>query len=180
MINLSNGREYFGEEFIEGFEKILRECNVCDEFLFIHGTVTKEEAEEICKFGLISDYPELYYTAELISSQDNLLYDKLQSWPHWNRKFLIMCCVPKNSGKGGLPIWKQINGVGLVLLPEYIKGYINVMQKQIIKNDKYKLEHNYENGIEDRSYLPLTGKSLGISISPDEIEMYGEIFGKDI
>lgn len=179
VINLSNGREYFGEEFIEEFEKILQECKAYDEFLFIHGTETKQEAEEICKIGLISDYPELYYTAELISSQDKLLYDKLQSWPHWNRKFLMMCCVPKNSGKGGVPIWKQINKDRVVLSPEYIKGYINVMQKQIIINDKYKLEHSYENGIEDRSYLPLIGKPLNISIPPDEIEMYSETLGKD-
>ena len=180
MINLSNGREYFGERFVDEFEKMLQECKDYNEFLFMHGTETEEEAKEICRFGLISDYPELYYTAELISSQDKLLYDKLQSWPHWDRKFLIMCCVPKNSGMGGEPIWKQANGDGVILLPEYIKGYINVIQKQIIRNDKYKLEHNYENGIEDRSYLPLTGKCLGISIPTDEIEMYSDTLGKDI
>ena len=179
MINLSNGREYFGEEFVEEFEKMLQECKDYEEFLFIHGVATKDDAEGICRLGLVSDYPELYYTAELINSQDKLLYDKLQSWPHWNRKFLIICCVPKNSGHGGVPIWKKINEDEVVLPPEYIKGYINVMQKEIIKSNKYKSKHNYENGIEDRSYLPLTGKCLGISIPPDEVEMYSQNLGKE-
>lgn len=90
MINLSNGRKYFREEFVEEFEKTLQECKDYDEFLFIHGTVTKEEAEAICRLGLIQDYPELYNTAEF--------------------------CVPKNSGKGGLPIWKQIYNINVKIV----------------------------------------------------------------
>ena len=42
MINLSNGREYFGERFVDEFEKILQECEAYEEFLFVHGTETDE------------------------------------------------------------------------------------------------------------------------------------------
>ena len=48
-------------------------------FLFIHGTPTKEFAEDICKRGLESDYPELNYTAYMMEAEDRLLYDKLKS-----------------------------------------------------------------------------------------------------
>lgn len=41
-------------------------------------------------------------------------------------------------------------------------------------------EYFGEEFVVSRSYLPLTGKYLGISIPPDEIEIYSDILGKDI
>lgn len=73
----------------------------------IHGTPTEDNAVDICRNGLISEYPELNYTADLIRQDDKFLYDKLKSWPHWNFKYLVLCVVSKQSGKGGIPIWQE-------------------------------------------------------------------------
>lgn len=176
MFNKNSAKEYFGDEFIKEFETILQECKENENFLFIHGTPSKDNADEICSYGLKTDFPELYYTAELISHEDVLLYDKLKSWPHWDCKFLIMCCVPKNSGKGGIPIWSISPDNFAVLPPEFIRGYIDVIQKNIVLNKLYLQKQNYEHLIEDRSYLPITAKRLGISMPPDEAELDNEIF----
>lgn len=179
MLILNNGKEYFGKEFVEQFESILQSCKENDEFLFIHGKTTEDDAKHTCKFGLISDFPELYYTADLINSEDKLLYDKLKSWPHWECKFLVMCCVPKNSGKGGVPIWKKFYEDGVILLPEFIKGYIDVVKRTIVSNKMFSQKHQHEGMIEDRSYLPITGKMLEISIPPDEERFYEELLNPD-
>jgi len=176
MLNNNSGKEYFGEEFIKEFESILQECKENESFLFMHGTPSKDDADEICSCGLKTDFPDLYYTAELISNEDMLLYDKLKSWPHWDCKFLIMCCVPENSGKGGIPIWSKSSDGFVVLPPEFIRGYIDVIQKRIVENKLYSRTHDFETLIEDRSYLPITAERLGISIPPDEEEFYNEIF----
>ena len=180
MLNLNNGQEYFGEEFVKQFENILQHCENDNNFLFIHGTSTKETAEDICYNGLISDFPELCYTSELIEKNDVLLYEKLKSWPHWNYKFLVLCIVPKSSGKGGTPIWKTTaENIINILPPEFIKGYINVEKKIIAQNKLYSQIHNYKDMIEDRSYLPITGEKLQISIPPDEEEFYNELLNFD-
>ena len=87
-----------------------------------------------------------------------------------------MCCVPENSGKGGMPIWSKSPDGFVVLRPEFIRGYIDVIQKRIVENKLYSQTHDFETLIEDRSYLPITGEGLGISIPPDEEEFYNEIF----
>lgn len=174
MIYLNGGKEYFGEKFIEEFEEILQECKKNSEFLFIHGELTKDDAEDICQNGMALDFPELYHTADFISSDDKLLYDKLKSWPHWECKFLVMCCVPKKSGKGGIPIWRETDDDFFLLLPEFIKGYIDVTKKNISINKLYSSIHDYNNMVEDKSYLPETAKLLGVSIPLSEIEFYDE------
>ena len=75
-------------------------------------------------------YPELNYTADLIRQDDKLLYDKLKSWPHWNFKYLVLCVVPKQSGKGGIPIWQEKED-GFYLPPQFIKGYIDVKNREL-------------------------------------------------
>lgn len=179
MFDLKEGKEYFGEDFVKQFKSILRNCENNNNFLFIHGESTKQNAEDICNYGLTSDLPELYYTAEFISSKDNLLYDKLKSWPHWNYRFLVMCVVPKSSGKGGTPIWKDGEYESVVLLPEFIKGYIDVTQKSIVQNELYLPTHNHQGMIEDRSYLPMTGQMIEISMPPDEEEFYDELLNPE-
>ena len=79
MFEKSEGKEYFGEEFVKEFENILQNCIENNDFLFIHGTPTREFAEDICERGLQSDYPELNYTAYMMDAEDKLLYDKLKS-----------------------------------------------------------------------------------------------------
>ena len=96
---IKNSEEYFGAEFIRKFNNILEESLKEYNFLFLHGTYTKEDAEDICKYGLKCDYPELMYTSELIDKDDKLLYDKLKSWPHWDLKYLVMILVNKGTGK---------------------------------------------------------------------------------
>ena len=180
MLNNNSGKEYFGEEFVQAFESILLECLENQDFLFIHGTLTRENAEDILKSGLQSDYPELNYTARMMKAEDRLLYDKLKSWPFFERKFLVMCVVPKNSGKGGVPIWK--NGIcgEVVLLPEFIRGYIDVNQRSIVPNELYSNKHTYENMIEDISFLPITGQFTQISPFPEEENFWEENLGYDV
>ena len=176
MFDLNEGKEYFGEEFVKEFESILQNCIENNDFLFIHGTPTRENAEDICKRGLLSDYPELNYTAYMMETDDRLLYDKLKSWPFAELKFLVMCVVPRNSGKGGVPIWTEVQ-YGSVLLPEFIKGYVDVIQRRIVQNELYSQIHNHKNMIEDRSFLPITGEFLEVSLQPDEQAFCDEIFG---
>ena len=158
MFEKNEGKEYFGEEFVQQFERILKESLENGEFLFIHGTQTKENAEYICKSGLQSDYPELNYTAYMMEAEDRLLYDKLKSWPFANLKFLVICVVPRNSGKGGVPIWTKVDGSWSVLPPEFIRGYIDVNKRSIVSNELYSKEHGHKNMIEDTSFLPITGQ----------------------
>ena len=171
MFGIESGKEYFGEEFIKQFETILQKEN---KFLFIHGTATKENAENICNNGLFTDYPELMYTSDLVKPNDRLLYDKLKSWPHWNRKYLVMCLVPIQSGKGGMPIWNENEYEQFVLAPEFIRGYIDVAQKKIVDNDLYCEKSKGIYKIEDQSYTPISGKLVGISLPPDEQAFYDE------
>lgn len=177
MFKQNEGKEYFGEEFVQQFENILQECLENEDFLFIHGTPTKEFAEDICKRGLKSDYPELNYTAYMMEAEDRLLYDKLKSWPFANLKFLVICAVPRRSGKGGVPIWTKVDGGWSVLLPEFIRGYIDVNQKSIIINKLYSQKHSHENMIEDTSFLPITGQFTQVSLPPEEQAFWEEVLG---
>jgi len=173
---IKNSEEYFGAEFIRKFNNILEESLKEYNFLFLHGTYTKEDAEDICKYGLKCDYPELMYTSELIDKVDKLLYDKLKSWPHWDLKYLVMILVNKGTGKSGIPIWTQNQDLSFTLNPEFLKGYIDVNNKQILLNPRYKLEHNYSSLIEDTSYQTRTGKKLQISIPLEEEIFYQSSF----
>ena len=78
MFDDDKGKDYFGKEFVD---KIYSIFNVQSEtkFIFVHVAITQQDAEEILKTGLQCDYPEMYYTAELVNQSDKLLFDKFRN-----------------------------------------------------------------------------------------------------
>ncbi len=175
----SNIVNYFGMNFINTFNEILSESEITNKFFFMHGTATKEEAEEICKKGLETDYPELFYTADCIERKDKLLYDKLKSWPHWDRKYLIMILVSKQTGKGGIPIWEESKDSIFRLSPIFIKGYLDINKKEIILNPRYNIKDGENVLIEDNSYKVNTGELIRVSLPPDESQFWEEEMNRD-
>lgn len=174
--NETSAKEYFGDEFVNRIYSVFREQSESN-FIFVHGTITGEDAEQIIKKGLQCDFPEMYYTSEMIFPEDKLLFAKLKNWPHWNRKYLVMISLSKLTGKNGYPVWTKNEEDQFLLRPEFILGYIDVNNKVFINNPKYikiKLEDYYKiAGVQDESYETGTGKLLGISIPTAEIEIYG-------
>lgn len=173
---MNSAKEYFGTDFVEKVYQIFERAEQEDKFVFIHGAYSLDDAMNIVVDGLRCDYPELLYTAELMSISDKLLFDKLKSWPHWELKYLLTLCVPKNSGKGGIPIWNEDSTGQYYLPPQLINGIIDVNKKLIIPNPKYNPLKNIEATIEDRSFETRSGKFIEISLPPDELEFYGEEF----
>ena len=171
---MNSAKEYFGADFVEKVYEMFERAEQEDKFVFIHGTSSLDDAIQIVVEGLRCDYPELLYTAELMSKSDNLLFDKLKSWPHWELKYLLTLCVPKNSGKGGIPIWNEDPNGQYYLSPQLINGIIDVNKKLIVQNPKYDSLKNIEATIEDRSFETRTGKFIKVSLPPDELEVYGE------
>lgn len=169
---MESAKDYFGIDFCEKIYEIFESAEQEGKFIFVHGTYTSNDAINTILNGLECDYPELLYTAELMNRNDKLLFEKLKNWPHWDLKYLLMICVSKDSGKGGIPIWNQdLNGI-FRLPPELIKGIIDVNQKLILPNPKYNSLENIKATIEDRSFETKTGKCIGISLPPDELSLY--------
>ena len=171
---MNSAKEYFGKNFEEKIYEMFETAEQEDKFLFIHGADSLDNAIDKMVNGLRCDYPELLYTAELMNKNDNLLFEKLSSWPHWNLKYLLTLCVPKNSGKGGVPIWIEGLDGEFYLSPQLINGIIDVNKKLIIPNPQYNAKKDIEATIEDRSFEPRTGKFIEISLPPDELGLYEE------
>lgn len=175
FVDDDNGKEYFGKEFVDKISSIFDSYSNSN-FIFVHGSITRDDAEQILKNGLQCDYPEMYYTSELVTQNDKLLFDKFRSWPHWDRKYLVMITLSKLTGMGGYPIWQKGNYEEYLLSPEFILGYINVPDKKFIDNPLYKQKKPEDYlkiaQIQDRSYEVKTGKLLGITIPEDEAEFY--------
>lgn len=174
--NESNAKEYFGDELVNKICSIFGEQSQSN-FIFVHGTITGDKAEQIMKEGLQCDYPEMYYTSELINPEDKLLFAKFKNWPHWDTKYLVMISLSKLTGKNGYPVWIENEEEQFLLKPEFILGYVDVNNKVFIDNPRYtkiKLEDYAKMArVQDESYEVGTGKLLGISIPPDEVEFYG-------
>ena len=173
--NESKAKEYFGDEFVNRIYSIFQEQSESN-FIFIHGTMTADDAEWIIKEGLQCYYPEMYYTSEMISPEDKLLFAKLKNWPHWDRKYLVMIVLSKLTGKNGYPIWTKNGEKQFLLKPEFILGYVDVNNRTFVRNPQY-TKINLEDyskfaEVQDESYETETGKLVGISIPPDEIEIY--------
>jgi len=171
---MNSAKEYFGKNFVKKIYEMFERAEQEDKFLFIHGTDSLDNAINKIVNGLQCDYPELLYTAELMNKNDNLLFEKLKNWPHWDLKYLLTLCVPKNSGKGGIPIWLEGVCGEFYLPPQLINGIIDVNKKLIIPNPQYNVQKDIEATIEDRSFEPRTGKLIEISLPPDELDLYDE------
>ena len=171
---MSSAKEYFGTDFVKKIYEMFERAEQEGKFVFMHGTYSLDDAINIALNGLECDYPELLYTAELVNKNDKLLFEKLKSWPHWDLKYLLTVCVPKSSGKGGIPIWNEDSNGQFHLSPHFINGIIDVNDKSIIQNPKYEPLKNIEATIEDRSFETKTGKFIEISLPPSELEFYEE------
>ena len=172
---MNSANEFFGENFVQDIYKIFERAEEEGKFVFMHGTLTSDQAKSIELNGLTCDFPELYYTADLMDREDPLLFDKLRSWPHWDLKYLLTLLIPKNSGKGGIPIWYKCENGGFCLSSQFIYGIIDVNKKSISLNLKYSQDkENIVGTVEDRSFETGTGKCIGVSLSHIEEEMYEE------
>lgn len=171
---MNSAIEYFGTDFVEKIQDIFEDAERDGKFIFIHGTYSCDEAISIALNGLECHYPELLYTAELMNKNDKLLFDKLKSWPHWNLKYLVMLCIPKEAGKDGLPIWNKNKNGQFCVPSQLIRGVIDVNEKMVILNPRYNSRKKIEANIEDRSFEPNTGRCIEISIPPDEQDLYEE------
>lgn len=174
---MNSPNDFFGENFVQNIYKMFERAETEGKFVFMHGTLTYDQAENMVLHGLTCDYPELYYTADLMNIEDPLLFDKLRSWPHWDLKYLLALLIPKNAGKGGIPIWNKDGNDGFCLSPKYIYGIIDVKKKSILLNPEYSQDNQDLNGtVEDRSFETGTGKCIEVSLSPIEEEMYEDAF----
>ena len=171
---MSSAKEYFGADFVKKIYEVFERAEQEDRFVFIHGTYFLEDAIKIALNGLECDYPELLYTAELMNKNDSLLFEKLKNWPHWDLKYLLTVCVPKSSGKGGIPIWTKDSYGRFHLSPHFINEIIDVNEKSIMQNPKYDPLKNIEATVEDRSFETKTGKCIKITLPEDELELYEE------
>lgn len=157
----AEARAYFGEEFINKFDKLLTELDQQQTIVALHGT-TPDSCPKICEEGLKYAYPTLHSTAisqSMAYGEGEMHYNKyegLLNWKHKNYKGLVMIAVPYECYyKEGL--WNQYQATdrGMIysqdykINPDFIVGYIDVNDKKIVVNPKYNRNHDYTGLVED-------------------------------
>lgn len=156
-------RAYFGEDFIDKFDKLLTELDKQQTIVALHGTYP-DKCPKICEEGLKHLYPSISSTAvsqSMAYGAGEMHYDKyeeLLNWRHRNYKGLIMIAIPYECYyKEGL--WNHYQETGYVMYgaqdykinPDFIAGYVDVDEKKIIINLKYNRNHDYTGLVEDTS-----------------------------
>ena len=156
-------RAYFGEDFIDKFDKLLTELDKQQTIVALHGTYP-DKCPKICEEGLKYLYPSISSTAvsqSMAYGAGEMHYDKyeeLLNWRHRNYKGLIMIAIPYECYyKEGL--WNHYQETGYVMYgaqdykinPDFIACYIDVDEKKIIINLKYNRNHDYTGLVEDTS-----------------------------
>ena len=141
-------REFFGNEFVQEFDELMKKIDKENCVMAIHGT-SMDSAKSIAKEGLYYKDPALLSTALI---QDRALegyqnYEMLLNWPHREYKGLVLLGIPYECFYKE-PLWEKqdvdINSERKVKIrPEYIIGYIDVLDKKIIYNSGFKRDHNY-------------------------------------
>lgn len=154
-------RTYFGEEFINKFDKLLTELDEEQTIVALHGT-HPDNCSKICEEGLKYLHPSLPSTAvsqSMAYGAEKMHYDKyeeLLNWKHKDYKGLVMIAVPYECYyKEGL--WNHYQETNNVMYgsqdykinPDFIVGYINVNDKKIIINPKYNRNHDYTGLVKD-------------------------------
>ena len=187
--------EYFGSDFVENFEKLKKELSQNHTILRIHGTESKENAENIANTGLIiKGAPTLAFT-----TYTNASYQNIQHWPHKHCNYLILIGLPVETTSGTnfqldenkefftdtdtpseskplflLELNRDLNDThdkAVYRLPEeFIVGYIDVQSKNIILNPKYKTEHSYDN-VYVRDFYLGAQEEADLSLIGDEDEL---------
>ena len=154
-------REYFGEEFISKFDRLITELDRQETIVAIHGT-REEVCPMICEKGLQYRSPNLGSTAvlqDMVFGQHEMHYNNYESllnWGHKNYKGLVILAIPYECFyKEGL--WNKFQDTNSSLYgepdykidPDFVVGYIDVTQKKIVLNPKYNRQHNYEGYVKD-------------------------------
>ena len=157
----AEAREYFGEEFISKFDRLITDLDRQETIVAIHGT-REEVCPMICEKGLQYKTPSLSSTAvqqSMAYGQHEMHYDNYESllnWGHKNYKGLVILAIPYECYyKEGL--WNKFQdtnssaygGQDYKIDPDFVVGYIDVTQKQIIINPKYNRQHNYDGYVKD-------------------------------
>ena len=150
--------EYFGKNFVQEYLDLLKYCDENNLTPCIHGTSMKS-AREIIDEGLNYRSPDITSTAVPMGLEDLLKFSTLLNWPHRQYKGLVFLGIPKESeGK----FWRKINekmeegsleskyAYNYCVPSEFILGVLDIEGKNIIKNSKFTLEHNYDKYITDR------------------------------
>ena len=112
-------RAYFGEDFIDKFDKLLTELDKQQTIVALHGTYP-DKCPKICEEGLKYLYPSISSTAvsqSMAYGAGEMHYDKyeeLLNWRHRNYKGLIMIAIPYECYyKEGL--WNHYQETGYVM-----------------------------------------------------------------
>lgn len=148
-------REYFGKDFVSRFEELLTVLAKQHTDIALHGT-SYGRCRNICEEGLKYKTNTLDSTAVIQSLylENGKIYyknyEKLLNWTHKNYKNLVIISLPYECHyKEGL--WKPPAEPGdrYRIDPDFIVGYIDVNNKELVINDKYKREHNYDGYVPD-------------------------------
>lgn len=149
-------REYFGQEFIDKFDKLLTILDKQKTIVALHGT-SVELCPKICETGLQYKMASLSATAvqqRMAYGQREMHYEKYESllnWGHKNYKGLVIIAVPYECYyKEGL--WNHFRETGSSFYggqdyridPDFIVGYLDIEGKNIVINPKYNRQHNYQ------------------------------------
>ena len=154
-------REYFGEDFINKFDKLMTVLDKQQTIVALHGT-DLINCSSISENGLLYKSPDLHSTAILQETEygkkdiNYLNYETLLNWPHKQYKGIVIIAVPYECFyKEGL--WnhfqkKDNDSREYKIDPDFIVGYIDVNNKSIIMNKKYNRVHNYTNYVRDKEF----------------------------
>lgn len=154
-------RQYFGSEFIRKFDELMTMLDKQQTMVALHGTPVMN-CSSICENGLQYKLPSLTSTAVLQSmayGQTDIHYsdyEGLLNWKHLQHKGIVIVAVPYECFyKEGL--WKKYQdtdsaaygGQDYRIDSDFIVGYIDVQNKNIVLNPKYNRQHNYKDYLRD-------------------------------
>ena len=154
-------RRYFGPEFIEKFDRLMTILDKQQTIVALHGTQI-ENCPLICANGLQYENTSLFETTvrqEMAFGQSDIHYkdyEKLLNWPHEQKKGIVILAIPYECHyREGL--WNQfqntdtagMGGQDYRIDSDFVVGYLDVKNKNIVLNPKYNRQHNYEGYIKD-------------------------------
>ena len=151
-------REYFGQEFITELNGLITKMDKEETIVSIHGAPLSA-CETICETGVHYKSPQIRsiavpQKAEFGQKPVELdSFESLLNWSHKQRKGLVLIAVPYECYyKEGL--WEHFSDeeYGYRIRPEFIVGYIDVENKKIVLNPRYKRDHDYS-GLEPDSEI---------------------------
>jgi len=151
MLEMPNQNDISEQVIIKKFQQELVPIFLETHSTWGHGTIRKEDAENILAKGLYANNaPEISTTAAGIENSAEGM-KKIMNWPHRNLKYIVAIMIPKSakmSGGTGLGffyehLWKAVSDkderkLGKWKLPaKYIRGYIDVKNIKLVPNQLF-------------------------------------------